>query len=76
MISCEYKFMAVAPVAKHKMKTRNDKITSEEQREHSNVSPTPRDPIEPDPMNPVQVPADTEPRPTERPDLDWAEHED
>jgi hypothetical protein len=47
-----------------------------EQPEHSNVSPTPRDPIEPDPMNPVPVPADTEPKSTERPDLDWAEHED
>jgi hypothetical protein len=36
-----------------------------------------RDPIEPDPMNPVQSPpADTDPKPVERPDLDWAEHED
>jgi hypothetical protein len=36
----------------------------------------PRDPIEPDPMNPVQSPpADTDPKPGERPDLDLAEHE-
>jgi hypothetical protein len=39
--------------------------------------PPPHDPIEPDPMNPIPVPPpDTEPRPAERPDLDWAEHED
>ena len=37
----------------------------------------PRDAIEPDPMNPVQSPpADTDPKPVERPDLDWSEHED
>jgi len=37
----------------------------------------PRDPIEPDPMNPLQSPpADTDTKPAERPDLDWAEHED
>jgi hypothetical protein len=37
----------------------------------------PRDPIEPAPMSPVQSPlADTYPKPAERPDLDWAEHED
>jgi hypothetical protein len=58
------------------MNKHNDKIDSEEQPDHSNVSPTSRDPIEPDPMNPVEVPADTEPKSTERPDLDWAEHED
>ena len=34
-----------------------------------------RDPIEPDPMNPVS-PADTKPNPVKRPDLDWSEHED
>jgi hypothetical protein len=34
-----------------------------------------RDPIEPDPMNPVS-PADTESNPGKRPDLDWSEHED
>jgi hypothetical protein len=34
-----------------------------------------RDPIEPDPMNPVS-PAETEPNPVTRPDLDWSEHED
>jgi hypothetical protein len=37
-------------------------------------SPPPHDPIEPDPMNPVPAPPDSEP--AERPDLDWAEHED
>ena len=37
-------------------------------------SPPPHDPIEPDPMNPVQAPPDS--KPAERPDLDWAEHED
>ncbi|HJY29308.1 MAG TPA: hypothetical protein VJ306_14875 [Pyrinomonadaceae bacterium] len=34
-----------------------------------------RDPIEPDPMNPVSS-ADSEPNPLKRPDLDWSEHED
>jgi hypothetical protein len=37
----------------------------------------PRDPIEPDPMNPVQSPpTNTDPKPAERPDLDWSGHED
>lgn len=36
---------------------------------------SPRDPIEPDPMNPAPPP-DAEPAREERPDLDWAEHED
>ena len=47
-------------------------------RSGDNVDPLlmpPRDPIEPDPMNPVSS-ADSEPEPTKRPDLDWAEHED
>jgi len=35
----------------------------------------PRDPIEPDPMNPLS-PADSEQESAKRPDLDWAEHED
>jgi hypothetical protein len=34
-----------------------------------------RDPIEPDPMNPVSS-ADSEPNALKRPDLDWSEHED
>jgi hypothetical protein len=39
--------------------------------------PPPHDPIEPDPMDPVPVPpTDGEQKPPERPDLDWAEHED
>ena len=39
--------------------------------------PPPHDPIEPDPMNPVPVPPpDPEQRPADRPNLDWAEHED
>jgi hypothetical protein len=33
--------------------------------------------FEPDPMNPSQPsPADIEPKPAQRPDLDWIEHED
>jgi hypothetical protein len=63
-------------MTKHELKTRNDKIDSEEQADHSNVSPKPRDPIEPDPMNPVSVPPPVNIEPTERPELDWAEHED
>ena len=35
------------------------------------------DTVESDPLNPVPAQStDTEPRPAERPDLDWAEHED
>jgi hypothetical protein len=34
----------------------------------------PRDPIEPDPMNPA--PVDADPKPPRRPDLTWTEHED
>ena len=34
-----------------------------------------RDPIEPDPMNPVSS-ADSEPNALKQPDLDWSEHED
>jgi hypothetical protein len=35
------------------------------------------DTVESDPMNPVPAQStDTEPRTAERPDLDWAEHED
>jgi hypothetical protein len=37
----------------------------------------PDETVERDPLNPVPVqPPDAEPRPAERPDLDWAEHED
>jgi hypothetical protein len=37
----------------------------------------PHDSIEPDPMNTVVVPPpDSEPMPSERPDLNWTEHED
>lgn len=45
---------------------------------NANLTPVPaRDLIEPDPKNPLEVPpADIEPGPLKRPDLDWAEHED
>ena len=60
---------------KHESKKRD--LGSESARPANNeVSPnTSRDPIEPDPMNPVQQPP-TVPECGERPDLDWAEHED
>jgi hypothetical protein len=32
--------------------------------------------VERDPMKGLLQPTDPEPRPAERPDLDWAEHED
>jgi hypothetical protein len=45
--------------------------------DHADLPLMPRNPIELDPMNPVKVPPpDTEAKPAERPDLDWAEHED
>jgi hypothetical protein len=45
--------------------------------DNDEVPTPPRDPIEPDPMNPVpQPPLDVEPERGQRPDLDWAEHED
>lgn len=52
--------------------------TESQRPEHNaDLPPPPRDPIEPDPMNSAESPpADTEPKPAERPDLDWAEHED
>ena len=55
---------------KHELQNRN--------KQSDEVPPTaPRDPIEPDPMNPAEQPsADAEPERRERPDLDWAEHED
>jgi hypothetical protein len=63
-------------MAKYELKNER----SDPRRSGDNVVPQPmppRDPIEPDPMNPVQSPpADTDPKPVERPDLDWAEHED
>jgi hypothetical protein len=41
------------------------------------LPPMHRDPIERDPMNPAQKSlAVTEPKPAQRPDLDWSEHED
>jgi hypothetical protein len=56
---------------------RNEKIDQQRSDDNADLSPMPaRDPIEPDPMNSVQVPpADPEPKPV-RPDLDWVEHED
>ena len=43
---------------------------------HDVPAALPHDPIEPDPINPEPVPPNTEPKISERPDLDWAEHED
>jgi len=62
-------------MAKRGLKKRKEK-TDLRQPDDSAPMPPPRDPIEPDPMNPAQIPsADTEPK-SDRPDLDWAEHED
>jgi hypothetical protein len=64
-------------MVKHELK--KDNAAGDLPRSGDNVALPPippRDPIEPDPMNPVQSPpADTDLRP-ERPDLDWTEHED
>ena len=58
--------------------SRNEKIGPNQPADKSDVPPKlPRDPIEPDPMNPEPAPPpDTESEHVERPDLDWAEHED
>ncbi len=56
--------------------SRNKKIDPQRPDDKADLPPPPHDPIEPDPMNPVPVPPDTEPSSAERPDLDWAEHED
>lgn len=63
---------------KHELQRRNEQSESEPLAETDEVpSNSPRDPIEPDPMNPVRRPSvGAEPQPGERPDLDWAEHED
>jgi hypothetical protein len=56
--------------------SRNEKIDPNQPDDKSEKPPSsPRDPIEPDPMNPAPPPG-TEPAREERPDLDWAEHED
>ena len=57
--------------------SRNEKIDQQQRGDKADLPPSPHDPIEPDPMNPQPEPLpDTEPVPAERPDLDWAEHED
>lgn len=63
-------------MARHELKKGDEE--SDPPRSGDNVdlpAMPPRDPIEPDPINPV-TPTDTNPKPAERPDLDWAEHED
>jgi hypothetical protein len=58
--------------------SRNRKIDPRQSDDKAKPPPTPhRDPIEPDPTNPKpEAPQDSESKPEERPDLDWAEHED
>lgn len=57
--------------------SRNEKIGPNKPEDKSDIPRrSPRDPIEPDPMNPELPPPDTKPERAERPDLDWAEHED
>ncbi len=57
---------------------RNEKIDPRRPGDKADLPPTPpHDPIEPDPMNRYRCHRlITEPRPAERPDLDWTEHED
>lgn len=58
--------------------SRNEKIGPNHPDDKSDMPRgSPRDPIESDPRNPEPAPPpDTEPERAERPDLDWAEHED
>jgi hypothetical protein len=55
-----------------------EKIDPNQPDDKSDIpSKSPRDPIEPDPTNAEPAPEpDTGPERAERPDLDWAEHED
>ena len=63
-------------MAKRELKKHNEKTDLRQPDDSAQPSPKqPRDPIEPDPMNFVLVPPDTQPK-SDRPDLDWAEHED
>ncbi len=58
--------------------SRNQKDESPQRRAQPEQPLTkPNETVERDPMNPVPAqPPAAEPRPAERPDLDWAEHED
>lgn len=57
--------------------SRNRKIDPRQSDDKGKPPTPPRDPIEPDPANPSpEAPQDSESSPEERPDLDWAEHED
>jgi hypothetical protein len=62
-------------MAKYELKKGNEGGDPRRSEDNVDLPATPRDPIEPDPMNPGP-PADTDSKPAERPDLDWAEHED
>jgi len=63
-------------MAKHELKKGNERSYPRRSGDNVDLSLMPsRDPIEPHPMNP-KPPADTDPKQAERPDLDWAEHED
>ena len=65
-------------MAKREVKKGNERSDSRRSDDNADLPPmAPRDPIELDPMNPVQVPPDdVEPKPVKRPDMPWAEHED
>jgi hypothetical protein len=59
------------------MKRRNETTEPRDASIRMSSDLRPRYPIEPDPMNPAPtLPADIEPKPSDRPDLDWTEHED
>jgi hypothetical protein len=57
--------------------SRNQKDESPQRRAEPDQPLTkPDETVEGDPMKVPVQPPDAEPRPAERPDLDWAEHED
>jgi len=59
--------------------SREQNIDPPQPGDEPELPPPPRDPIEPDPMNPKSAPLpDAEPEPGELPkeDWEWTEHED
>jgi len=75
MVGCSARQKCVL-MPKHELKKEDERGDPRRSGDNVDLPATPpRDPIEPDPMHP-RPPTDTDPKRAERPDLDWAEHED
>ncbi|HEV8431047.1 MAG TPA: hypothetical protein VGQ41_24300 [Pyrinomonadaceae bacterium] len=63
-------------MAKHELKKEDERRDPHRLGDNVDLpAMPPPEPIESDPMHP-KPPADADPKRAERPDLDWAEHED